>query len=278
MFIIEILKVIVLGLVEGFSEWLPISSTGHMILVNEIIDLNVSAAFKSVFLVVIQLGAILAVCVTYMEKLNPFSKRKKANMRKATIELWFKIIIASLPAAILGFLLDDWLDAHFYNGFVVALMLILYGIVFIVVENKKKYELSRLDSVYRLDYQTALYIGIFQVLALIPGTSRSGATIIGALMLGCSRLVATEFSFFLGLPIMLGASFLKLVKYGFAFSFIEIIYLIVGMGVSFIVSAIFIRFLLDWVKRHDFIPFGIYRIVLGIIVLLWFSVRALLKV
>lgn len=273
--IIEILKVIVLGMVEGFTEWLPISSTGHLILIDNIIRLNVSAEFMEMFRVVIQLGAILAVVVLYFHRLNPFDRRKKPSARRRTWILWSRIVIACIPAAILGFLLDDWLDAHFYNGFVVSMMLILYGILFIVVENRNKHKVPIYEKTRQIGPQTAFYIGIFQVLSLIPGTSRSGATILGAMILGCSRTAAAEFSFFLGIPIMFGASLLKIVKFGFHFTGQEFFYLILGMFVAFIVSIYSIRFLLAWVKKNDFKFFGYYRIVLGAIVLIWYVISSI---
>ena len=263
--ILEILKVIIIGIVEGITEWLPISSTGHMILVDELIKLNASEEFKSMFMVVIQLGAILAVVVLYFRKLNPFSRGKSLKMRYLTIELWKKIIVACLPAVMLGVLIDDWLDAHLYNGFIVAMALIVYGVLYIITK------------LYSIDYQTALFIGAFQVLALIPGTSRSGATIIGGMILGASRSVAAEFSFFLSIPIMFGASLLKLVKFGFHYSMAEIVYLLLGMIVAFLVSIFSISFLLSWIKKNDFKFFGYYRIVLGLIVLVWYFVSSLMK-
>ena len=275
--ILEILKVIIIGIVEGITEWLPISSTGHMILVDELIKLNASEEFKSMFMVVIQLGAILAVVVLYFRKLNPFSRGKSLKMRYLTIELWKKIIVACLPAAMLGVLIDDWLDAHLYNGFIVAMALIVYGVLFILIENSNKKRVDSITKVYSIDYQTALFIGAFQVLALIPGTSRSGATIIGGMILGASRSVAAEFSFFLSIPIMFGASLLKLVKFGFHYSMAEIVYLLLGMIVAFLVSIFSISFLLSWVKKNDFKFFGYYRIVLGLIVLVWYFVSSLMK-
>lgn len=275
--ILEILKVIIIGIVEGITEWLPISSTGHMILVDELIKLNASEEFKSMFMVVIQLGAILAVVVLYFRKLNPFSRGKSLKMRYLTIELWKKIIVACLPAAMLGVLIDDWLDAHLYNGFIVAMALIVYGVLFILIENSNKKRVDSITKVYSIDYQTALFIGAFQVLALIPGTSRSGATIIGGMILGASRSVAAEFSFFLSIPIMFGASLLKLVKFGFHYSMAEIIYLLLGMIVAFLVSIFSISFLLSWIKKNDFKFFGYYRIVLGLIVLVWYFVSSLMK-
>ena len=275
--ILEILKVIIIGIVEGITEWLPISSTGHMILVDELIKLNASEEFKSMFMVVIQLGAILAVVVLYFRKLNPFSRSKSSKMMYLTIELWKKIIVACLPAAMLGVLIDDWLDAHLYNGFIVAMALIVYGVLFILIENSNKKRVDSITKVYSIDYQTALFIGAFQVLALIPGTSRSGATIIGGMILGASRSVAAEFSFFLSIPIMFGASLLKLVKFGFHYSRAEIVYLLLGMIVAFLVSIFSISFLLSWIKKNDFKFFGYYRIVLGLIVLVWYFVSSLMK-
>lgn len=273
---IEFLKVVVLGIVEGFTEWLPISSTGHMILVDEIIHLNVTAEFMTMFRVVIQLGAILAVVVLYFRRLNPFDSGKTTGQKRATLHLWVKIIIACVPAAIFGLLLDDWMDAHLYNGYVVAAMLIVYGILFIMIENKNKYTEFPIQRTAQISYQTALYIGMFQLLSLVPGTSRSGATILGAMILGCARGAAAEFSFFLGIPVMFGASLLKLVKFGFDFSGVEIFYLISGMIIAFIVSVYSIKFLMGYIKRNDFKLFGYYRIVLGVIVLAYFTVTTLM--
>lgn len=274
---IEILKVIVLGLVEGFTEWLPISSTGHMILVDEIIHFNVSEAFREVFMVVIQLGAILAVVVLYFHKLNPFSSRKTESQNKATLRLWVKIVIACIPAAVIGLPFDNIMD-KFTNGYVVSAMLILYGIFFIVLENRNKSAQFPIERVGQISYQTAAIIGCFQVLSLIPGTSRSGATILGAMLIGCSRGVAAEFSFFLGIPVMFGASFLKIVKFllkGGAFTGQEVSYLLIGMVVAFVVSVYSIKFLMGYIRRHDFKFFGYYRIILGIIVLSYFGISAL---
>lgn len=278
MSVIEFLKVIVLGIVEGFTEWLPISSTGHMILIDGLINLNVTKEFKDVFTVVIQLGAMLAVAIVYFNKLNPFSIEKNEYQNRMTLLLWVKIVIACIPAGILGILLDDWIDAHMHSSFVIALALIVYGIIFIVIESKSFRKTPVITKTSKIDYYTALYIGMFQVLSLIPGTSRSGATIIGAMLLGCSRSVAAEFSFFLGLPIILGASLVKIVKYSGAFTLEEILYLVVGLLVAFLVSAYSVNFLINWVKKHDFKLFGYYRIVLGIIVLVWFLVSSLLNV
>ncbi|NMB43202.1 MAG: undecaprenyl-diphosphate phosphatase [Clostridiales bacterium] len=269
-FFIEILKVIVLGIVEGITEWLPISSTGHMILVDEFIQLNFSAEFKEMFFVVIQLGAILAVVLLYFNKLNPFSGKKSPRQKRETMDIWFKVVVGVLPAAVLGLLFDDWLDEHFYNYQTVAITLIIYGILFIVVENKNRNQDARISTFKELDYKTALLIGVFQVLALIPGTSRSGATILGGIILGTSRFVATEFSFFLSIPVMFGASALKLFKFGLDFTGAELFTLILGMVVAFFVSVLAIRFLLGYIKKNDFKAFGWYRIVLGILVIGYF--------
>ena len=273
---IELLKVLVLGIVEGFTEWLPISSTGHMILVDEIIHLNVTEDFKNVFLVVIQLGAILAVVLLYFRKLNPFDPGKPQRQKMTTIYLWIKIVIACIPAAIFGLLFDDWMEAHLYNGYVVSATLIVYGILFIMLENRNQGVTFPIQRVTQISYQTALYIGLFQLLSLVPGTSRSGSTILGAMILGCSRGAAAEFSFFLGIPVMFGASLLKLVKFGFHFTIVEIVYLIVGMVVAFVVSVYSIKFLMGYIKKNDFKFFGYYRIVLGVIVVAYFTVTALL--
>lgn len=274
--IIEILKVIVLGIVEGFSEWLPISSTGHMILVDEIIHLNQPDSYKNMFLVVIQLGAILAVVVLYFDRLNPFSPRKKPAQQKATFILWSKIILACLPAAVIGILVDDILDKYLMNGYVVAATLILYGVLFILIENRNQYRNFEVQKVGEISYQTALYIGLFQLLSLIPGTSRSGSTILGAMILGCSRAASAEFSFFLGIPVMFGASLLKIVKFGFHFTGAQVFYLILGMVVAFAVSVYAIKFLMGYIRQHDFKFFGYYRIVLGAIVLVYFGISAFL--
>lgn len=275
---IEILKSILYGIVEGITEWLPISSTGHMILLEEIMPMNVSKSFWSMFLVVIQLGAILAVVVLYWNKIFPFKKNKEGKYTsvKSIWILWSKILVATIPAAIIGLALDDWIDAHLYNGFVVAIMLILVGVAFIYVENRNKDMRPSVDSLAALSYKDALIIGLFQVVAaILPGTSRSGATIIGGLMIGVSRAVAAEFTFFLAIPVMFGASLLKLVKFGFSFSLLEFFILAFGMIVAFVVSIFVIRFLMSYIKKHDFKVFGWYRIALGIIVLVFFMVRAI---
>lgn len=271
MSVIELLKVLVLGIVEGFTEWLPISSTGHMILVDEIIHLSVTEQFMKVFLVVIQLGAILAVVLLYFRKLNPFDSGKTQSQKRSTILLWVKIAVACIPAAVFGLLLDDWIDAHLHHSYVIAAALIVYGIAFIMLENRNQHTEFPIQKTQQISYQTALFIGLFQVLALIPGTSRSGATILGAMLLGCSRSTAAEFSFFLGIPVMFGASFLKLVKYGLHFSGTELFYLLFGMIVAFLVSVYSIKFLMGYIRKNDFKIFGYYRIILGVIVLAYFT-------
>ena len=276
---IEILKSILYGIVEGITEWLPISSTGHMILLEEIMPMNVSKSFWSMFLVVIQLGAILAVVVLYWNKIFPFKKNKEGKYTsvKSIWILWSKIFVATIPAAIIGLALDDWIDAHLYNGFVVAIMLILVGVAFIYIENRNKNMRPSVNSLSALSYKDALIIGLFQVVAaVLPGTSRSGATIVGGLMIGVSRAVAAEFTFFLAIPVMFGASLLKLVKFGLAFSVLEFFILVIGMVVAFFVSIFVIRFLMSYIKKHDFKVFGWYRIVLGAFVLIFFAIRALL--
>lgn len=276
---IEILKSILYGIVEGITEWLPISSTGHMILLEEIMPMNVSKSFWSMFLVVIQLGAILAVVVLYWNKIFPFRKNKEGKYTsvKSIWILWSKILVATIPAAIIGLALDDWIDAHLYNGFVVAIMLIIVGVAFIYIENRNKDMRPSVNSLSALSYKDALIIGLFQVVAaVLPGTSRSGATIVGGLMIGVSRAVAAEFTFFLAIPVMFGASLLKLVKFGFAFSVLEFFILVIGMVVAFVVSIFVIRFLMSYIKKHDFKVFGWYRIVLGAFVLIFFVIRALL--
>jgi undecaprenyl-diphosphatase len=276
---IEILKSILYGIVEGITEWLPISSTGHMILLEEIMPMNVSKSFWSMFLVVIQLGAILAVVVLYWNKIFPFRKNKEGKYTsvKSIWILWSKILVATIPAAIIGLALDDWIDAHLYNGFVVAIMLILVGVAFIYIENRNKDMRPSVNSLSALSYKDALIIGLFQVVAaVLPGTSRSGATIVGGLMIGVSRAVAAEFTFFLAIPVMFGASLLKLVKFGLAFSVLEFFILVIGMVVAFFVSIFVIRFLMSYIKKHDFKVFGWYRIVLGAFVLIFFAIRALL--
>ena len=274
---IEILKAILFGIVEGITEWLPVSSTGHMILLDEFVKLRVSAEFYEMFQVVIQLGAILAVIVLFFHKLWPFSMKKSADEKKQTWNLWFKVIVAVIPSAVLGLLLDDWMDAHLYNYVVVAIALIFYGVAFILVEKRNVGKSLAIESVYQIDYKTALLIGAFQCLSLIPGTSRSGSTILGAILLGVARPAGAEFSFFLAMPTMLGASALKLMKYvleGMIPTTGEIAVLLVGCLVSFVVSLLVIRVLMDYVRRHSFSVFGIYRIILGAAVLVYFLLRS----
>lgn len=266
---LEALKVIILGIVQGITEWLPISSTGHLILVEELIKLQQNDAFKNMFNVVIQFGSIMAVVVIYFHKLNPFSPTKTQKQKMMTIQLWIKVIIGTLPAMIVGLLLNDWIEAKMSNAYVVAFMLILYGILFIVIENINAKREPRVTKLSQLSVPTVLLIGVFQMMAMIPGTSRSGATIVGALALGVSRGVAAEFTFFLAIPVMFGASLLKIWRFGLQFSLDEAIILIVGMVVAFVVSLIVIQFLMGYIKKHDFKVFGWYRIVLGAIVLIY---------
>ncbi|MGF7142188.1 undecaprenyl-diphosphatase [Anaerotaenia torta] len=268
--LIELLKVIVLGIIEGVTEWLPISSTGHMILAEELIELKQSDQFMEMFRVVIQLGAIMAVVLLYFRKLNPFALSKSKEEKAFTWEIWFKVLVGCIPAGVLGVLFDDWFDEHFYNYPTVAVTLIVYGILFIVIENRNKGKEPRIRKFNELTYRTALLIGIFQILSIIPGTSRSGSTILGAILLGTSRLVAAEYSFFLSIPVMFGASFLKIVKFGFHFTGQELAVLAVGMLTAFIVSVLAIRFLMGFIKNNDFKAFGWYRIALGAVVLAYF--------
>ncbi|WBB29583.1 undecaprenyl-diphosphate phosphatase [Parvimonas micra] len=270
MWLLDIIKVIILGIVEGITEWLPVSSTGHMILVDEFLKLNQSAEFKEMFLVVIQLGAILAVVIMFFNKLNPFSKKKTKEQQKDTINMWLKVIVGVIPAGVLGVLFDKTLEKYFYNFPTVAFTLVLYGILFIVVENNPKFKKQNVKRFEDLSYSLAFYIGCFQVLSLIPGTSRSGATILGALILGLSRSLAAEFSFFMSIPVMFGASLLKLGKFGFAFSLFQFFILILGMFVAFVVSVMAIKMLMRYIKKHDFKVFGYYRIVLGAILILYY--------
>jgi undecaprenyl-diphosphatase len=275
--VIEIIKAILFGIIEGITEWLPISSTGHMILLNEFVNLKVSDEFYELFEVVIQLGAILAVVIIYFKSIWPF-KKEQNNIKWDTniLNLWGKILVACIPAAVIGLLLDDWLDEHLYNSIVVSIALIVYGILFIVIESKNIGKRST-KNINNISYKQALGVGGFQLLSLIPGTSRSGSTIIGGLILGLERSVAAEFTFFLAIPVMAGASLLKLVKYiaevGFVFSSLEIAILAVGCIVAFLVSIFIIKFLINYIRKHDFKVFGWYRIVLGIIVLLYFILK-----
>lgn len=269
---IEVLKVILLGVVEGFTEWLPISSTGHMILVDQVIHLNVSAEFMEMFRVVIQLGAILAVVVMYFDRLWPFGRHKSVVRKRETVQLWLRVIVGCIPAGVLGVLFNDWFEAHFYNSFVVAGALILYGVLFILLENRNKRVSFKINQMGELTYRTALLIGLFQVLSLVPGTSRSGSTILGAMLLGCSRGVSAEFSFFMAIPVMFGASGLKLLKFGMNFTGQEIAILLLGMAVAFVVSVYAIKLLMGYIRTNDFKFFGYYRIVLGIAVIVYFMV------
>ena len=274
---IELLKVIFLGIVEGITEWLPVSSTGHLILVEEFIKLNVSEAFWEMFMVVIQLGAIMAVVVLYFKELWPFQNQKKAKgaleryVKTDKMIMWFKIVVSCIPSIVIGLPFNDFIEEHFNNYLVVSIMLIVYGIFFILIENYNKKRTASINSVAEIGWKTAFLIGVFQLLAVIPGTSRSGATIIGGILLGTSRTVAAEYTFFLAIPTMFGASLLKLVKFGLNFTGTEAMILIVGTLVSFVVSILAIKFLMGYIKKHDFKVFGWYRIVLGIVVLLFFS-------
>ncbi len=268
--IIEILKTILIGIVEGITEWLPVSSTGHMILLEEIMPLNMTEEFMEMFNVVIQLGAIFAVIVLFFPKLWPFTTKEKGWIKVDTWMMWFKVVVGVLPAAVLGLLFDDILDEMFYNYQTVAITLIVYGVLFIVVENWRKGKKPQIRTIEDVSFKTAFLIGMFQVLSLIPGTSRSGSTILGALILGCSRYIGAEFSFFMAIPVMFGASLLKMIKFGFVLTGEEIIILLVGMISAFVVSMVSIKFLMNYVKKHDFKFFGYYRIVLGILVLAYF--------
>ena len=272
----ELLKAVLFGIVEGVTEWLPISSTGHLILLNEFITLNVSDAFRSMFDVVIQLGAILAVIVLFFHKLNPFSPRKTEGEKKQTWQLWFKVIAAIIPSGIVGVLFDDWMEAHFHNATVVAIALIVYGVAFLLVErrNARRVGGKTVEDVYAIDYKTALLIGCFQCLSLIPGTSRSGSTILGAILIGVGRSAGAEFSFFMARPTLLGASAIKGLKFvlsGVSATGTEIGVLIVGCVVSFVVSLLVIRGLMEYVRKHSFSAFGVYRIILGVVVLVYFA-------
>ena len=278
----DIIKSIILGIIEGITEWLPISSTGHLILADEFIKLNMSKDFKEMFNVVIQLGAILAVVVIFWKKLWPFTLNKSKGynyitkggglIKKDVMDMWFKVIVAMLPAAILGIPLDDFFEEHFHNYIVVSLALIIYGILFIVIEGRNKGKSPKINSIADISYKTALLIGCFQALSLIPGTSRSGSTILGAILIGVSRVAAAEFSFFLAVPVMFGASFIKLLKFGMSFSGMELAVLIVGTLTSFIVSVVAVKFLMNYVRKHDFSAFGYYRIALGVVVVIYFLI------
>lgn len=269
----EFLKAVLFGIVEGITEWLPVSSTGHLILLDEFVQLKVSEAFYEMFQVVIQLGAILAVIVLFFHKLNPFSPKKDALQKKGTWQLWFKVVVAVIPSAVIGLLLDDWMDAHLYNYIVVAIMLLIYGVAFLFVEKWNKSRSFAITEVSQIDYRTALLMGAFQCLSLIPGTSRSGSTILGAIILGVSRSAGAEFSFFMAIPTMLGASGLKLLKFlleGASATGTEIMVLVTGCVVSFVVSLLVIKALMEYVRKHSFSVFGLYRIVLGVVVIAYF--------
>jgi len=274
---IEILKAIFIGIVQGITEWLPVSSTGHMIIANEFVQLDVSAGCWDLFEVITQLGSIIAVVILFFDKLNPWSKNKDAVMRKKTWSLWFKVVVAVLPAALIGILLEDWLDEHFYNFIVVAIALVAYGVLFIVVERINKNKRYKIEDVYDIDYVTAIKIGCFQVLSLIPGTSRSGSTILGASTVGVNRTAAAEFSFFLAIPVMLGASALKVFKAfvldGLTLNLTEWVVLLTGTVVAFLVSMIVIKFLMNFVRRHSFESFGWYRIALGIVLITYYVIK-----
>lgn len=273
---LEALKVIILGIVEGITEWLPISSTGHLILVEEFVKLNFSQSYLDMFNVVIQLGAIMAVAVIYFHRLNPFSPKKTEKQKKMTLQLWVKVVIASIPAGVVGILFNDFIEEKFNNSYVVATMLIVVGVLFIVIENRHKGRKPQITKISQMGVPVLIWIGVFQMLAMIPGTSRSGATIIGALALGVSRTAAADFTFFLAIPAMAGASLVKLRHFGFDFTGIELGLLLLGCVVSFVVSILAIKFLLKYIQNHDFKAFGYYRIVLGIIVFLYFGIHALL--
>ena len=273
---IELLKVILLGIVEGITEWLPISSTGHMLLVDEFISLNASDDFKEMFFVVIQLGAILAVVTIFWNKMWPFQLKDKTQsvMKKDTWSMWFKTVVACIPGAIVTILFDDYIEAHLHTAVVISIALIFYGIAFIVIENWNKSRTPKVETLNDITYKTAFLIGMFQVLSIIPGTSRSGATIIGALLIGVSRVAAAEFTFFLAVPVMFGLSALKMIKFGLSFTSAEFAILIIGCVVAYLVSIVVIKFLMSYIKKHDFKVFGWYRIVLGVIVLAYFALFA----
>lgn len=273
---IDVLKVIFLGIVEGITEWLPVSSTGHMLLVDEFIKLNITPEFKEMFFVVIQLGAILAVVLIFWNKMFPFqfSDKRKSVIRYDIFSMWFKVVVACIPGAVVTLLFDDFIEAHLHTAVVIALTLIIYGVAFIVVENRNRHRRPKIRKLNEITYQTAFIIGLFQVLSIIPGTSRSGSTIIGALIIGVSRVAAAEFTFFLAVPVMFGLSFIKLIKFGFAFTGAEVATLAIGTITAFVVSLFAVKFLMGYVKKHDFKVFGIYRIILGIIVLVYFGIFA----
>ncbi len=271
---VEVLKVVFLGIVEGITEWLPISSTGHMILVDEFIQMNVSQEFKDMFFVVIQLGAILAVVILFWGKMWPFQFKDKTKpvVKMDIISMWMKVVVACIPGAVVTILFDDWIEAHLHTPVVIAAMLVIFGVAFILIENWNKTRTPKTMALEDITYKTAFLIGLFQVLSIVPGTSRSGSTIVGALLIGVSRVAAAEFTFFLAVPVMFGLSLLKLLKFGFVFTGAELMTLVIGSVVAFLVSVLVIKFLMSYIKKHDFKVFGWYRIVLGVIVLLYFTV------
>lgn len=275
--LMELLKVIFLGIVEGITEWLPISSTGHMLIVDEFLTLNASVAFKEMFFVVIQLGAILAVVLVFWKKMWPFQLKDKQQpvVKKDTFSLWLKVVVACIPGAVVTLLFDDYIEAHLHTPFVIAAALIFYGVAFIVIEIWNKNREPRIQKLSDITYQTALLIGLFQVLSIIPGTSRSGATIVGALLIGVSRVAAAEFTFFLAVPVMFGLSAIKLLKFGFGFTGTELLILLLGMAVAFVVSIFVIKFLMGYIKKHDFKVFGWYRIAVGILILILMACQVL---
>lgn len=273
--VIELIKVIFLGIVEGITEWLPISSTGHMLLVDEFIQMNITQEFKDMFLVVIQLGAILAVVILFWEKMWPFQRKTATQpaVRWDTIQMWLKVVVACIPGAVVTILFDDYIEAHLHTPVVIAAALIVYGIAFILIENWNKKRTPKVNTLGEITYRTAFLIGLFQVLSIIPGTSRSGSTIIGALLIGVSRVAAAEFTFFLAVPVMVGVSLLKIIAFGFSFTSAELITLIVGCVVAFLVSVVVIKFLMSYIKRKDFKVFGWYRIILGVVVIAYFLLK-----
>lgn len=271
--LIEIIKVIIIGIVEGITEWLPVSSTGHMLLLDEFVKLDMTQEFKDMFFVVIQLGAILAVVILFWQKMWPFKMPKDDGscIKKDIFSVWFKVVVACIPGTIVTLLFDDYIEAHLETPTIISIALIFYGILFIIVENWNKTRTPKTETLDDITYKTAFIIGLFQVLSIIPGTSRSGSTIIGALLIGVSRVAAAEFTFFIAVPVMFGLSFIKILKFGFAFTSAELVILLVGMVVAFIVSVLVIKFLMSYIKKHDFKVFGIYRIIIGIVMLAYFA-------
>ena len=277
MTLIEVLKVIVFGIIEGFAEWLPVSATGHMMLIDEMISPDMSDEFKNVFLAMIRLGAVAAVVIMNLKKLYPFYPGKKPEQRNATLLLWAKIAVAAVPAGILGLFLDNWISAHLYNDVVVASTLIIYGVLLILVEERNRFAIPAINRLGRISFQTAFYLGVFQCLALIPGTSRSGAMILGALLMGIARPQAVEFSMYAGIPVIVGSGLLRLIGYGQSMSLPEIGYILIGALTAFAVSLYSVGFMMNWVRNNNFKLFGSYRIVLGTLVILWFTVSSLMR-